>query len=126
MNAVRSWAGGIVVVAVSIAIGCTVQGRGRPVEPVGYVEITSAPVGDIRRSPQTTYDGRVVYYVDGRWGYPRGNQWVYYRSEPPPLARHRTAVQSAPPASSTYAPAPATRPGGRRPPASAPPATRTR
>ena len=101
MTLVRSSVGVIAVVAASVATGCTVHGSTRPIEPVGYVEVTSAPVVDYRRYPSTTYDGRVVYYVDGRWGYPRGNQWVTYRSEPPPLARYRTTVQSAPPARRT-------------------------
>lgn len=97
-------------------VACTVQGRTRAyVEPVSTVEVTSAPVVTYDAYPHTVYEGRTVYYIDNRWGYPRGERWVYYQSEPPPLARHRTRVQAAPPAPRRYAPA-----------TSAPPAVRAR
>ena len=63
-------------------------------EPV-YVTATTAPVA-YEGAPQYDYEGRRVYYVNDRWyARDRGN-WVYYRSEPPPLARYRTHVQVAP------------------------------
>jgi hypothetical protein len=64
--------------------------------------VTDAPPADPTIYEQTEYHGRVVYLVNGRWGYPRGQHWYYYRREPPQLVRHRTYVQEAPPAH--YAP----------------------
>jgi len=114
--------------------GCTVRGRGAVVaeEPVGTTYVTSAPVEDYSAYPQTVYEGHTVYYVNNRWGYPHNGQFVYYRNEPPPLVRYRTQVRQAPPARHDYdrryeehrgyvQPSPY---GG--PPASAPPAERTR
>ena len=60
-------------------------------EPV-YVD---APVA-YEMAPQYAYEGRTVYYVNDHW-YARGRGgWVYYRSEPAPLARYRLQIQSAP------------------------------
>ncbi len=106
--------------------GCSVHGRtGARVyaePPVGTVTITSAPLY-YDAYPHTYYDGRVVYYVDGRWGYPAGSgRWTYYQQEPPPLVRYRTTIQSAPPAAPRYT----SPPPRSAPPQSAPPATRTR
>ena len=105
----------------TLAVGaCTLQGQTRAeVEPpVGTVEITSAPVVQYESQPHTVYEGKTVYWVNGRWGYPHSNgRWAYYRSEPAPLARYRTTVQSAPPAHREYGPGS---------PEYAPPAARTR
>jgi hypothetical protein len=99
--------------------GCTVRGRGAVrAEPVSTVEVTSAPVPDYAIYPHTEYEGRTVYYVDNRWGYPDNGHWVYYRYEPAPLVRYRTTVDSAPRAPHRYPSSP--------PPQSAPPATRVR
>lgn len=123
-----------VALLASIALsGCTVRGRARAyVEPpVSTVEVTSAPVVEYRLYPHTVYEGRVVYLIDNRWGYPQGDRWIVYRTEPPPLARYRTTIESAPPAPRTYVPAtpeaaPARPREETRPPTSAPPARRTR
>jgi hypothetical protein len=56
---------------------------------------------DVTVYPHTEYQGRTVYYVNGRWAYPHGRRWYAYRTEPPGLARQRPYVQQAPPA---YAP----------------------
>lgn len=109
-------------------------------EPVGYVEVTSAPF-DVSAYPHSYYDGRDVYYVNDRWMYREGGRWAYYQREPPTLYRQRTYVQQAPPAyprsypqpygGGPYRRAPAVPyrgpmpqppPGGARPPPSAPPA----
>jgi hypothetical protein len=61
------------------------------------VTVESAPA-DVYSYPHTDYGGRTVYYVNGRWYYPRGSHWYYYRHEPAELGRHRPYVQQAPPA----------------------------
>jgi hypothetical protein len=109
---------------------CTLQGRARAfVEPptVSTVELTSAPIVEYRSYPHTVYEGRTVYLIDNRWGYPSGDSWVFYREEPAPLARYRTTIEAAPPAPRSHV-RPETRPPVHRrlPPVSAPPATRTR
>jgi hypothetical protein len=125
------WSKGIVAALATVALGaCTLHGRARAfVEPVGTVEVRSAPVVDYRRYPQTVYEGRIVYWIDNRWGYPSGDRWVYFVTEPPPLARYRATIQTAPPAPRPPAPThvrPAPAPERQAPPTSAPPATRVR
>jgi hypothetical protein len=88
---------GIALVA-SAAAACTVRGEATYAEPVGAVEVTSAPVANYEAHPHTVYQGRTVYYVDNRWGYPRNGGWAYYRTEPPELVRYRHRVETAPPA----------------------------
>lgn len=71
-------------------------------EPVGYAEVTAAPV-NIEAYPSTVYEGRPVYLYEGRWYYRDGGRWGYYRNEPPPLRDYRVHVQrpyvqQAPPA----------------------------
>ena len=56
--------------------------------------------------PVCTACGHVVYYVSGRWYYPRGRRWYYYRTEPQDLVRHRRYIQQAPPAPRSYEPQP--------------------
>lgn len=99
------------------------RGTGRA---VGYVAITSAPFG-YAAYPSTYYDGRIVYFVDGRWGYPYGDRWVYYQHEPPPLARYRVELHRPLPAGGYYyrpgfghPPPPPPRPGPYAPPRYAP------
>lgn len=104
----------------SLASGCHVY-----TEPVGTYEVTSAPYG-YDAYPHTYYEGRQVYYVNGRWGYPQQRGWRYYQTEPAPLVRHRTTVQAAPPAGPRYAPGPGARRFENAPPASAPPAVQVR
>jgi hypothetical protein len=70
------------------------------------VEVETVPAADITAYPHTEYDGRVVYYVNGRWYYPHGRRWYYYRKEPPALVRHRGYVEQASPAHRGYTPRP--------------------
>jgi hypothetical protein len=76
-------------------------------EPVGYVEVTSAPAG-IETYPSTYYDGRPVYLYQDRWYYRDGRRWGYYRQEPPVLYEHRMRVRGRP--GRGPAPAPSYRP----------------
>jgi hypothetical protein len=129
MRVSSSGLGFVAVAVAAIAFGgCRATTYGEA-EPVGYVELTAAPV-DVEAYPHTYYDGRQVYYVNDRWMYRDRGRWAYYRHEPPALYRHRTYVQQAPPAypQGRYPRAypqqyPQTYPGGR-PPTSAPPAVR--
>ena len=70
------------------------------------LEAETMPVADVYAYPHTEYRGRSVYFVNGRWYYPRGRRWYYYRTEPPELIRHRSYVQQAPPAPRVYQPRP--------------------
>jgi hypothetical protein len=82
--------------------GCHV----RTAEPVGYVEVTSAPA-DIYTYPSVVYQGRPTYWVQGRWVYrDPGGRWMHYRREPPELYRQRPHLQQAPPAYPQQAPPP--------------------
>jgi hypothetical protein len=114
----------VVVVVSALALGgCAVHAQ----EPVGYVEVSSAPY-DVSVYPSTYYDGRTVYLVDDRWMYRDRGRWMYYRDEPAPLYRQRTIIRQAPPAyrpsyqAPTYQ-APTYAPRGTAPPTYAPPAT---
>lgn len=66
-------------------------------EPVGYVDVTSAPM-DIDEAPQTVYEGRTVYLSGDRWYYRDGARWRYYRQEPAALQQHRQQFRKQPPA----------------------------
>jgi hypothetical protein len=95
---------GLAVTAVTAASALTVSGctaRVDTVRPVltteAEVEVETAPA-DVYAYPHTEYQGRTVYLVDGRWYYPHGRRWYYYRNEPPDLVRQRTYVRQAPPA----------------------------
>lgn len=79
--------------ALAFVPACVAEVTTRPVG-VAYVEAT--PSVEIETYPHVVYEGVNVYYVEGRW-YRRGARgWVYYREEPPALARQRVHVQSAP------------------------------
>ena len=67
-----------------------------PPEPV-YLTSESVPV-DIETYPSTVYEGRNVYLYSDRWYYRDRDRWVYYRTEPEQLRRHRQFIQQAPPA----------------------------
>jgi hypothetical protein len=110
---------GLAVVCVAFAIsfvGCTAEVEtARPVvasDNADLIEVETAPA-DISSYPHTEYRGRLVYFVNGRWYYPSGRRWYYYRTEPPDLVRHRRYIETAPPARSPYV----------APPAYAPPRT---
>ena len=71
--------------------GCYAEAQTEP----AYVDATVAPV-DVDVAPSYVYEGRTVYYVQNHWYARDRGRWVYYRSEPEPLYRHRTSVQRAP------------------------------
>ncbi|MBX3224511.1 MAG: hypothetical protein KF795_28615 [Labilithrix sp.] len=85
------------IAAGAAASGCAV---GASATPVGYAELTYATT--YTYYPHTTYEGRDVYYVGGRWMYRDGSAWSYYVNEPTPLYRYRTTVRQAPPAPRYY------------------------
>ncbi len=98
--------GNVAALVLSIAAlgGCTAQVEtATPVVVDDEVEVETVPV-QVENYPHTVYRGHVVYLVDGRWYYPRGRHWYYYRTEPAPLVRHRRYIQSAPPARPAYGP----------------------
>jgi hypothetical protein len=64
-------------------------------DPVGYAEVTDAPV-DVDVAPYVIYEGRTTYYTGGRWWYRDGDRWAYYHNEPEQLQRQRAYVQRAP------------------------------
>lgn len=74
-----------------LASACYAEADAEP----AYVDATAAPV-DVEVAPQYYYGGRTVYYVNDRWYARDRGRWVYYRTEPAPLARHRVEVQRAP------------------------------
>ena len=127
MRATSSGVVAVAVAAAAIALGGCRATTYAETEPVGYVELTSAPV-DIDVYPRTYYEGREVYFVNDRWMYRDRGRWVYYRREPPALYRQRTYIQQPPPAYRYPQPQqryPRSHPGpGGRPPTSAPPAVR--
>jgi hypothetical protein len=57
-----------------------------------YVEVQTAPA-HVEAYPHTVYEGRPVYYVDGRWYYQSGPRWAYYREEPRPLIEYRATPE---------------------------------
>ena len=90
------------------------------VEPA-YVETTYVPA-HVHRYPHYYYEGRTVYLIDNRWYYRHSNgRWVYYRTEPEPLHRHRMTIRQAPPAPARQV-APAPTRHREHPPRHAPPA----
>src|SRR5262245_29124835 len=73
-------AGGVLLFAILTTLfGCTVRARA---VPVGFAEITSVPVDVTYAYPSVIYEGRVVYWVNGRWIYRAGDRWLSYRTEP--------------------------------------------
>jgi hypothetical protein len=113
------------VLVASLALaGATITGCTAQVEPAHSVVVVdddvevvqTAPAMSIETYPQTTYRGQVVYLVNGRWYYPRSNQWYTYRREPTELVRHRASLRTAPPAQ-VVAPAQVVVPAQAAPPA---------
>jgi hypothetical protein len=86
-------AAGALIVAMT---GCTVR-TGPPVADA-YVYAGTPPGEVIYQQPRTTWNGRTVYWYEGRWYTPDRGGWVYLRQEPPELYRHRSRVHQAPPA----------------------------
>jgi hypothetical protein len=64
-------------------------------EPVGYVEVTAAPV-DIETYPSVVYGGQPVYFYGDHWWYRDGGRWTYYHDEPAELHRQREVVLRSP------------------------------
>jgi hypothetical protein len=96
MRPIRASSG--IALVVSAAAPCTVHGQATVGEPVGTVQVTSAPVVNWGTYPHTVYNGRTVYYINNRWGFPRRGGWTYFQSEPPELVRYRRRIETAPPA----------------------------
>ncbi len=82
--------------AAIIAAGAALAGCAARATPVGYAELHYGST--YRFYPHTYYDGRDVYYIDGRWMYQDGTVWRYYESEPATLYRYRSTIRQAPPA----------------------------
>jgi len=80
-----------VTALVALASGCYAEADAEPV----YVDTAMAPV-DVEVAPSYYYEGRPVYYVHDHWYARDGERWMYYRTEPAPLARYRSHVQRAP------------------------------
>jgi hypothetical protein len=94
----------LVVAMIALGTGCTARVDTASAATVDdEVEVDAAPL-QVESYPQTEYRGHTVYLVNGRWYYPRGHRWYYYRTEPEPLVRHRRYIQAAPPARPAYAP----------------------
>jgi hypothetical protein len=64
-------------------------------EPVGYADVSSAPV-NIETYPSVVYEGHPAYFYGDHWWYCSGSSWSYYHSEPAELHRQRAYVQRAP------------------------------
>jgi hypothetical protein len=64
-------------------------------EPVGYADVTSAPV-DIETYPSVVYDGQPVYFYGDHWWHRDGGRWSYYHDEPAELHRQREVVLRSP------------------------------
>src|SRR6476646_7224756 len=96
------------LVALGCLAGCTAEVEtAHPVvaaDDEAVVEVETVPAADVYAYPRTEYRGHTVYYVNGRWYYPHGRRWSYYRTEPPDLVRHRRYIQQAPPAPRSYEP----------------------
>jgi hypothetical protein len=86
----------------ALASACTATVESAPIVAPGeeVVAVDTVPT-NVTVYPHTVYQGRTVYFVNGRWYYPHGRHWYAYRTEPAGLARQRPYVQQAPPA---YAP----------------------
>ncbi|HEY3593520.1 MAG TPA: hypothetical protein VGL13_06590 [Polyangiaceae bacterium] len=71
---------------------------GQPAAATEDVEVVATAPVDVQTYPHTDYEGRTVYFVNGRSYYSRGSRWYAYRHEPAGLVRQRQYVQQAPPA----------------------------
>jgi hypothetical protein len=80
-----------VTALVALTPGCYAEADAEPV----YVDTAMAPV-EVEVAPTYYYEGRPVYYVHDHWYARDGARWMYYRTEPAPLARYRLNVQRAP------------------------------
>jgi hypothetical protein len=110
----------LLIAAAALAVGaCTATVEtAHPVvaaDDAAVYTVETVP-SDIYVHPHTEYQGRTVYYVDGRWYYPHASRWYAYRAEPAELTRHRPYVQQAPPARPYIQQAPPAGPDYRPPP----------
>lgn len=78
-----------VVLAVVVVVAPACVMRAETVAPSTEVEVTSVPI-DIERAPRTVYEGRIVYWFEGRWVFRERDRWASYRAEPLELRRYRT------------------------------------
>jgi hypothetical protein len=85
------------VAGVFAITACSVTGCYAHVEPepVGYAEVTAAPV-DIETYPSVVYGGQPVYFYGDHWWYRDGARWSYYHDEPAELHRQREVVLRSP------------------------------
>lgn len=79
-----------------ICLWLTLPGCTATIAEPAYARVEYVPEG-IYTYPSTTYQGQVVYLVDGRWYYQRGRDWLYFYREPEPLRRYRVDRYRAPP-----------------------------
>ena len=95
MSSMPGWVAVAAVVVSTACAGCAA--RASTAVPVGYAELRFGRTQAYY--PHTVYQGRDVYYVDGRWIYRTdAGDWRFYRVEPAPLYRFRTTIRQAPPA----------------------------
>lgn len=88
---------GFLLTAASMAGGCTAEVQPASAFPVADVNVGAS---EVEAAPYVVYEGRRVHYYRGRWYFRNGNNYSYYRDEPPALYRQRPSVQQAPPAGS--------------------------
>lgn len=81
--------------ALGMAAWLTLSGCAATIAEPAYAQVEYVPEG-IYAYPSTTYQGYVVYLVDGRWYYQRGRAWMYFHREPEPLRRYRVDYYRAP------------------------------
>lgn len=78
-----------------IALSLALPGCAATFAEPAYAQVEYVPA-NIYSYPSTTYNGQVLYLVDGRWYYRRGPSWVYVYREPEPLRRYRVDHYHAP------------------------------
>lgn len=122
MSSLHGWAAAVAVAATVAATGCAA--RASTAVPIGFAELRYG--GAYSYYPHAVYQGRDVFFVEGRWIFRTKRGWAYYPVEPEPLYRFRTTVRQAPPAPRYEFPRYEQVPRVPAEPAPAPPATRVR
>jgi hypothetical protein len=92
MTKLSQCAAGLLAVAVSSVTGCYASVAP---QPVGYADVTSAPV-DIDTYPSVVYEGQPVYFYGDHWWHRDGAGWAYYHDEPAELHAQREVVLRSP------------------------------
>jgi hypothetical protein len=82
----------LIAAAFAGCLACAAWSNTASADPPIYIEVDVAPPS-IESYPQTVYEGRPVYYYEGRWYERRGPRWVYYREEPRPLVVYRSSPE---------------------------------